>query len=269
MRWNLLIEPLGYRPRLINSFFAVMVMYISNMAIPRSGEIARCSVLKRYEKVPVSQSFGTVVTERVFDMIMLGILFLIVLFTQMKTVLEFVRNNPDFKHNIEAIFSLQNLIILVILIVGFIVLMFLFRSKLSENKLFKTIKEIFMSFADGLFTVWKMEKKWQFIFHSIFIWTMYFLMIYVVFQSFEFTKHLGIMVGLTVFVMSSPGMVAPSPGGIGTWHFMAIETLILYGVQKYPDANAFAFAAHGAMTLFILILGLTSIVLLPVVNRRK
>ena len=269
MRWNLLIEPLGYRPRLINSFFAVMVMYISNMAIPRSGEIARCSILKRYEKVPVSQSFGTVVTERIFDMIMLGILLLIVLFTQMKTVLEFARNNPDFKNNVEAVFSMQNLVILIVLALSFVALIFLFRSKLAENKLFKKVKELFMSFASGLLTVWKMEKKWQFIFHSVFIWTMYFLMIYVVFQSFEFTKHLSIMTGLTVFVMSSLGMVAPSPGGIGTWHFMAIETLILYGVQRYPDANAFAFAAHGAMTLFILILGLVSIVLLPIVNRKR
>ncbi len=269
MRWNLLIEPLGYRPRLFNSFFAVMTMYISNMAIPRSGEIARCSVLKRYEKVPVSQSFGTVVTERIFDMIMLGFLLLIVLFTQMKTVLVFVHNNPEVKNNVQAIFSLQNLIVFVVMLTFFIILLFLFRSKLAENKIFKKIKELFMSFASGLLTVWKMKKKWQFIFHSIFIWVMYFLMIYVVFQSFEFTKHLGIMTGLTVFVMSSLGMVAPSPGGIGTWHFMAIETLILYGVQKYPDANAFAFAAHGAMTLFILILGLISIVLLPIVNRGK
>jgi hypothetical protein len=210
-----------------------------------------------------------VVTERIFDMIMLGFLLLIVLFTQMKTVLVFVHNNPEVKNNVQTIFSMQNLIVFVVMLTFFIILLLLFRSKLAENKIFKKIKELFMSFASGLLTVWKMKKKWQFIFHSIFIWVMYFLMIYVVFQSFEFTKHLGVMVGLTVFVMSSLGMVAPSPGGIGTWHFMAIETLILYGVQKYPDANAFAFAAHGAMTLFILILGLISIVLLPIVNRGK
>lgn len=269
IRWNLLIEPLGYYPRLHNSFFAVMTMYISNMAIPRSGEIARCSVLKRYEKVPVSQSFGTVVTERIFDMIMLGFLFLIVLFTQMKKVLEFVQNNPDVKNNVQTLFTIQHLIVFIIVLVFFVVLLFLFRSKFAENKIFRKIKELFISFTSGLLTVWRMKKKWQFIFHSIFIWIMYFLMIYVVFQSFEFTKHLGIMTGLTVFVMSSLGMVAPSPGGIGTWHFMAIETLILYGIQKYPDANAFAFAAHGAMTLFILILGLISIVLLPIVNKSE
>ena len=269
MRWNLLIQPLGYRPRLINSFFAVMTMYISNMAIPRSGELARCTVLKRYEKVPVSQSFGTVVTERVFDMIMLGILLLIVVFTQMKKVLEFAANNPEVKNNVERIFNSQNFIILAVLIIVFIAVLYLLRSRISKNKFMNKIKELFLSFVSGLITVWKMDKKWQFIFHSIFIWVMYFLMIYIVFQSFEFTKHLGIMAGITVFVMSSLGMVAPSPGGIGTWHFMAIETLSLYGVQRYPDANAFAFAAHGSMTLFMLILGLISIALLPVVNRKK
>lgn len=269
IRWNLLIEPLGYRPRLINSFFAVMTMYISNMAIPRSGEIARCTVLKRYEKVPVSQSFGTVVTERVVDMLMLGILLLIVLFSQMKTILEFISNNPEVKNNFEAIFNKQNFSILFILFVFFIGLLILFRSKINQNTFFLKLKNLFLSFVSGMLTVWKMEKKWTFIFHSIFIWVMYFLMIYVVFQSFEFTKHLSLMTGLTVFVMSSLGMVAPSPGGIGTWHFMAIETLILYGVQRYPDANAFAFAAHGAMTLFVLLLGLISIVLLPIVNNSR
>jgi hypothetical protein len=187
----------------------------------------------------------------------------------MKTVLGFVANNPDVKNNMEAIFSIRNLIVLSVFLLIFLIVVFIFRSSISKNSFFNKIKEIFMSFVSGLLTVWKMKKKWQFIFHSIFIWIMYFLMIYVVFQSFEFTKHLGIMTGLTVFVMSSLGMVAPSPGGIGTWHFMAIETLILYGVQKYPDANAFAFAAHGAMTLFILVLGLISIVLLPVINNRK
>ncbi|OQX97231.1 MAG: hypothetical protein B6I20_13070, partial [Bacteroidetes bacterium 4572_117] len=112
-------------------------------------------------------------------------------------------------------------------------------------------------------------KKWEFIFHSVFIWVMYFLMIYVTFWSFKFTEHLSLMTGLTIFVMASFGMVVPSPGGIGTWHFMAIETLVIYGIERTPDANAFAFAAHGAMTLFLIAVGVISFALLPVINNEK
>ncbi len=94
-------------------------------------------------------------------------------------------------------------------------------------------------------------------------------MIYVTFWAFKFTAHLSILTGLTVFVMASFGMVAPSPGGIGTWHFMAIETLVIYGIAKTPDASAFAFAAHGSMTLFVVFVGLISLILIPVVNNRQ
>ncbi|MDF1546427.1 MAG: lysylphosphatidylglycerol synthase domain-containing protein, partial [Bacteroidales bacterium] len=113
-----------------------------------------------------------------------------------------------------------------------------------------------------------LEKKWLFIAHSFFIWIMYFLMIYVTFWSFEFTSHLSLLTGLTIFVMASFGMVAPSPGGIGTWHFMVIETLVIYGVERTPDASAFAFAAHGTMTLLIIVVGLISLLLIPIYNKK-
>ena len=113
-----------------------------------------------------------------------------------------------------------------------------------------------------------MKRKFEFIAHSIFIWAMYFIMIYIIFWSFEFTSHLTLLTGLTVFVMSAFGMVAPSPGGMGTWHFMVIQTLIIYGVKE-SDAYAFAITAHTSMTLLMIILGVLSIILLPVFNRDK
>ena len=268
MRWNLLINPLGYNPRLLNSFFAVMVMYLSNMAIPRSGEIARCSIIKKYEKVPLSQLLGTVVIERVFDFIMLLVLLIVVLASQMGVVLEFVHNNPEVEGKMNALLQIKYLIVLAIMFIALVVFTYFFRKKFKESIVYKKMRELLMSFISGLNTVWKMDRKWEFIGHSIFIWGMYFLMIYVTFWSFEFTEHLTAMAGLTVFVMASFGMVAPSPGGIGTWHFMAIETLIIYGVQKVPDANAFAFAAHGAMTLFLLVVGVISLVMLPIINNK-
>lgn len=269
IRWNLLIHPLGYKPRLVNTFFAVMVMYLSNMAIPRSGEIARCSVVKKYEKVPLTQLLGTVVVERVFDFIMLFILLAVVLFSQMGVVLEFVQNNPEVEQKVASLLQIKYLIALGSVFVAFVAIAWFFRQKFKESSIYKKLKELILSFVSGLDTVRKMDTKWQFIAHTVFIWCMYFLMIYVTFWSFEFTKHLSLVAGLTVFVMASFGMVAPSPGGIGTWHIMAIETLVIYGVNRYPDANAFAFAAHGAMTLFLITVGVISLVLLPVVNNKK
>ena len=268
MRWNLLINPLGYKPRLINTFFAVMVMYLSNLAIPRSGEIARCSIIKKYEKVPLTQSLGTVVVERIFDFIMLFILLLLVLFSQMGVVIEFIQNNPEVEQKVSSLLQLKYLLIASFAFILFIGSAWFFRRTFKESSIYKKLKELIMSFVSGLDTVRKMDRKWQFIAHTVFIWVMYFLMIYVTFWSFEFTKHLSLIAGLTVFVMASFGMVAPSPGGIGTWHIMAIETLVIYGVNRYPDANAFAFAAHGAMTLFLITAGVISLALLPVVNNK-
>ena len=129
IRWNLLINPLGYKPKLLNSFFAVMVMYLSNLAIPRSGEIARCSILKKYEKVPLTQLLGTVVVERVIDFIMLLTLLLIVLISQMGVVLEFVHNNPGIELKINSLLQIKYLVILAIMFLALIGFTYFFRKK--------------------------------------------------------------------------------------------------------------------------------------------
>lgn len=268
MRWNLLINPLGYKPKVINSFFSVMIMYLSNMAIPRSGEIVRCGVMGKTENIPVSKLLGTVVTERIIDFVMLFILLIIVLLTQMHVVIEMLEQNPEMNTNLHNLLSSTPL--LAGIFVFIIILLFVtykFRHKIQHLKIYQKLKDIIKGFADGIKSILKMERRWEFIAHSVFIWIMYFMMIYIVFKSFGFTEHLGVLSGLTVFVMSAFGMVAPSPGGIGTWHFMVIQTLMVYGVSK-TDAGAFAFASHESMTLMMIIVGVLSIIFLPVVNKK-
>ncbi|NPA67079.1 MAG: flippase-like domain-containing protein [Chlorobi bacterium] len=267
VRWNLLIYPLGYKPKTVNSFFSVMIMYLSNMAIPRSGEIVRCGVMSKAENIPVSKLLGTVVTERIIDFIMLFIFLAIVLFTQMNTVIDIINKNPGIKNNINRLLSsVPVMLILGVIIIILIFLSYKYKESVKEKKIYKKIKNILKGFADGIKSIMKMERRFEFILHSVFIWVMYFLMIYVVFKSFSFTEHLSLSAGLTVFVMSAFGMVAPSPGGMGTWHFMAIRTLMIYGVSE-TDAAAFAFASHESMTLMMITAGVLSIILLPVVNR--
>ena len=268
MRWNLLIYPLGYKPKVINSFFSVMIMYLSNMAIPRSGEIVRCGVLGKTENIPVSKLLGTVFTERIIDFILLFILLAIVLMTQMHVVLEMLEKNPEINSNLNNLLSSTP--ILAGIFVLFIVLLFVlyrFKHKIQHLKIYQKLRDLIKGFAVGIKSILKMERRFEFIAHSVFIWVMYFMMIYIVFKSFHFTENLSLLSGLTVFVMSAFGMVAPSPGGIGTWHFMVIQTLMIYGVTK-SDAGAFAFASHESMTILMIIVGVLSIILLPIVNKK-
>jgi uncharacterized protein (TIRG00374 family) len=244
-----------------------MIMYLSNMAIPRSGELVRCGVMSRTEKIPFSKLLGTVVTERIIDFVILFIMLAVVLATQMHVVNDLLDNNPDMKANIKGLISSTPFIVGgIVFVILIIVLLYVFRSKLKHSKIYIKIRDIFINFWEGIKSILKMDKKFAFIAHSLFIWIMYFSMIYVVFWSFEFTEHLTLLTGLTVFVMSAFGMVAPSPGGIGTWHFMVIQTLIVYGISK-DDAGAFAFAAHGSMTLMMIVVGVLSVIFLPIVNK--
>lgn len=258
-RWKLLLKTLGYDVRKKTLFFSVMIMYLTNYAIPRSGEIVRCGVVNRYEKVPFSTLIGTVFTERVIDVIVLFILTIIVAITQFHVLVDFLNNNQAAQENINKISNSLGIIIAVFatLILIFI-LIIVFWKKIKQLGIYKKFQKLIEDFLEGLKSVLKLEKKWLFIAHTIFIWAMYFVMIYVVFFSFEFTSHLTLMAGLTIFVLSSFGIVIPSPGGIGTWHFIAIETLFVYGIEK-DNGRAFAFAAHESQMIMLIAVGLLSL----------
>ena len=264
MRWQLMIEPLGQKPRLLNTFLAVMVGYLMNLVIPRMGEISRCGVLARYEKMSFTKLVGTVVTERIIDVIALLLLAFIVLATQFGKIILFFENNPDLKYNLESV-ALSPVFILVIL--GVIILFYFFRKKLRKSNVYAKIQDTLEKFGEGLRTIKNMKNKGVFIFHTLFIWGMYYLMLYVVFFAFDFTSHLSAIAGLTAFVLGSFGMVAPVQGGIGAWHFMVIQSLVLYGIDKV-DGVVFALLAHSSMTAMIILLGLISLLILPFINRR-
>jgi len=270
VRWKILINSLGYKPRTINTFFAVLIMYLSNLALPRSGEIIRCGIVNKYEKVPFTKLLGTVFIERAVDMVMLFILLAIVLLTQFDKILLLLDNNPEMKENLYNITSSWGFVATSFAVfVVIILVIYLLRDKIRHTKIYIKITDLLKQFAEGLLSVINMERKFAFILHTFLIWGLYFLMIYICFWSFDFTTELGLMVGLTVFVMSSLGMVAPSPGGIGTWHFMAIQTLLIYGVTSVSDAGAFAFAVHGSTTFMLIISGTLAFIFLPIVNKNK
>lgn len=262
IRWKLMIESIGYKPGMLNTFFAVMIGYLMNLVIPRMGEISRCGVLTKYEEIPFTKLVGTVVLERLIDILMLLILLLMVIFTQFGQMLEFLKNNPGVKENLEKVIYSPYLIIGIIVC---FVIFWVSRHKIRQSSLIKKMMRFISQFEDGLQSIRKMKKKGAFIFHSVLIWVMYYLMLYCVFFSFEFTSNLTPLAGLTVFVFGSFGMVAPVQGGIGPYEFMVSQGLALYGVQL-QDGVSFAILAHFSTLIMLLILGLISLIILPFIN---
>lgn len=265
LRWGLMIEPIGHKPRFMNTFLAVMIGYLMNLAFPRMGEISRCGVLSRYEKISFTKLVGTVAAERAVDMISLLILLAVVIISQFGQMLDFLHGNPEIESRVKSIVTSPYLIIgFVALIAGILI----FRKTLQHTKFYKKLLEIIRNFKEGFISIKSIDKKGWFIFHSVAIWTLYYLMLYVVFFAFDFTYNLGAIVGLTTFVLASFGMVAPVQGGIGAWHFMAIEALAIYGVAK-ENGIIFAFVAHASMTSMIIVIGIISVLILPFINQRK
>lgn len=256
IRWIYLIEPMGIKPGLKNTFMSVMFGYLMNLVLPRMGEISRCGAMAKYEKVPFMKLVGTVVTERIIDVIVLLLFTLIALLSQFGLIVQLFRNNPAMKENALRMVTSPWLIISFLLI---ILLLILFRKRIARTQLFRKMEQTLGHLREGLMSVKYVRKKGAFIFHSVLIWFLYFLMLYCSFFAFDFTSGLSPFAALTTFVMGSFGMIAPVQGGLGTWHFMTKESLALYGISN-ENGIIFAFVAHFVNTLLVIVLDRKSVV---------
>lgn len=274
IRWNMLITPMGYKPRLYNSFLSVLIMYLINLLIPRAGEVFRCTILSRYDKIPFAKLAGTVVIERMADLVMLMILAIVIIASQLGVFFTFFNSHPDVKANIANLFSLRNMItavlVISVLLVAFFVLRKYFRKKTyrQKSRLSRRIQLLKRNFMTGIKSILQMEKKWLFIGHTLFIFTAWLLMLYVVFLAYEPTSHLSLEIGMITFLMGGLAMLAPVQGGIGPWHFMVYETLFIYGIDK-ADGKIFALIAHATTNLIYLVFGLLALLIIPLVNSRR
>jgi len=263
IRWQMLIEPIEKKTGVINTFFAVMVGYFANLLIPRMGEISRCGVLSRYEKVSVTRLIGTVVIERLIDVIMLVICLMIVLFFQFNIVSEFLSKNTDITSFTNIFTSAWTYAF----IASLILLFRIFKKRFARTSPYMKLKGLWSKFSEGFLAIKNIKNKGYFIFHTLFIFVMYYFMIYLCFFSFEFTSHLSPIAGFSAFVLGSLGMVAPVQGGMGPWHFMVIASLQMYGVTQNEGA-AFALVVWSALNAMIVITGIVSLILLPIINRK-
>lgn len=270
IRWNLLLESVGdHKPRFVNTFFAVLVMYFVNLAIPRLGEVTRSGVVSRYDKIPFSKVLGTMVTERATDMVLLLFLTVVVFFLQGSVVGDFIRENPEFKNQIGFLLSWKFWAVLSLIgIVGLYVLVIIAKGKLDKYTLFAKMGAFVRSFVDGIKSIFRLKRPGAFIGHSLFIYVMYFSMLWICFPAFPGIESLGGLSALTIFVAGSYGMVAPAPNGMGAWHFMTIQTMIIYGIPE-GDAKLFALVVHGLQMIMLLVAGLIATIGLPLVNKER
>jgi uncharacterized protein (TIRG00374 family) len=274
IRWNMLIKPLGYSPRLINSYFSVVLLYFVNLLLPRAGEVFRCTVLSRYEKIPFAKLAGTVFVERMIDFITLILLAILIIASQFGVFVSFFDSHSEVKANLQNLLSLRNMLIglgvILLLFVAFRLFNFYYKKHRFQkrNTLIKRLKLIRQNFVLGIKSIAKLENKWAFIGHTIFIFLMWLFMLFVIFFAYEPTSHLTIQTGMITFLMGGLAMLAPVQGGIGPWHFMVYETLFIYGIDK-ADGKVFALIAHTSTNLIYLVLGLAAFIILPLINARK
>lgn len=275
IRWNMLIRPLGYKPRFHNTFLSVLILYFINLLAPRAGEVVRCTVLSRYEKIPFTKLVGTVFVERMADIVTLFILAVLIITTQLGIFIKFFNVHPEMKKKLMTLLSFKNIMIgisgLVMLIVFYIIMRKYFSKKGGNTKstLINKLKHIKYGVVEGIKSILKLENKWYFIGHTLFIFIMWLFMLYVIFLAYEPTKHLSVWTGMIVFLMGGLAMIAPVQGGIGPWHFMVYETLFIYGIDK-AHGKIFALIAHTSTNiLYYLVFGMIAFILLPVLNRSR
>ncbi|GAB4255343.1 MAG: lysylphosphatidylglycerol synthase transmembrane domain-containing protein [Saprospiraceae bacterium] len=265
MKWLILLRPLGYRPRFINAFLAILVGYFANLGLPRMGEVVRAGIVAKYEKVPAEKVLGTIVVDRVVDLVLMALAFGLVLIFEYDKIAYYLSelSATDKESSGPGLLVILGVLFSVLLILGFV-----FRKRLMKTALYEKIYKLFFGFYEGLMTVRKLDTPGWFIFHSVSIWVLYFLMTWFGFLSFGPTANLSISAALTVFAFGTLGMVIPSPGGMGTFHAMVIAALTLfYGIQ---GDDAFSAANIIFFTISIgsnVLMGLLSLLLLPIVNR--
>jgi len=270
-RWNLLIESSGYLSPLPKTTYSLLVGYFANLAFPRLGEVTRCGTLSKAQSIPFNVLLGTVIVERVVDVVSLLLCLLLACILEFNRLGNFLLDNivnPLFKKIVQLFHSplLLTGFILLVIVLAFILRYLNRRTNESgrESKAAGFIKGL----INGLKSLAKLKRPWLFIFHSVFIWLLYYLSMYISFFAFPFTSGLGFSAALFLLVAGGFAMSAPVQGGIGVYHVLVSQGLMLYGLSKQQGLT-FATLVHTISLVTIVVLGVTSLLLLLAANKQK
>jgi uncharacterized protein (TIRG00374 family) len=267
MRWKLLMEPLGYHPSTKNAFASTMVGYLANAAIPRLGEVLKCSLLARYEKLKIDKLFGTILLERTFDMLCYLIFIGITVLIQINLVGSYVAERIENLGQGSVFPVWAKLLLVVVSIWGIFMLLKWLVKKFPHNKVIIKVNNFIHGIGAGFKTVKNLKKRKQFVAHTLFIWAMYLLQIYIGFSALAGTELLGIRAAFSVLSFATLAMIL-TPGGIGSFPIFVMETLLIYSIAS-PVGIAFGWLLWGANTAIVIVLGLLSLLFLPYINKHK
>lgn len=265
VRWQIIAEPLGYKTSFWTTFHGIMVGYLVNFAIPRGGEVARAAVISQTEKIPLTKMIGTIVAERLVDLICMFIVLVLAIFLQLDTLKGFLDVLP--KTDDGGGLNLKLIAIIILAVFG--ILYFVLRKKIQKMPLYQKAIDFIRGFIDGIRGLVKIKKPIAFIFHSIVIWVMYYLMVYVCFFSLDGTSQLGLEAGLTVLVLSTVAILIPAPGGTGTFHYFVPFGLLLYNIPIDPTGSAYAIIAHASQMIMFVVIGAISYFALMYQQRKQ
>jgi uncharacterized protein (TIRG00374 family) len=265
-RWVILINPLGYKPSFKNTFYSMMTGYLANIALPRIGEVSKCVALGKKEKIPVDQLIGTVVIERTIDFLSLVVIMVLMIIIDGKIVGPFLYNNiyVGIQQKLSDYFGAAWIFWLILAFTGILSLYFLFafRIRLRKIRFFAKIFDAVKGIIQGLKTITVIERKWEFIFHTVFIWVNYTLMTWIVVFAVKSTSHLDFSDGIFLLVIGGLAMSAPVQSGLGAFHLIISQGLfVVYGISL-EDGMVYAILAHESQLLFGIILGVYSFYML-------
>jgi len=255
-RWQFMLKPMGYSVRIENSIMAVFIGYLANFGVPRSGEVLRAAVIKNYEDIPFEKGFGTIVTARIFDLVIILLICVFTLFFQFDFIYSLLleKFNPT-----KIILAFSFLLIVFIF--------FFFYIKKSKNKFAIKIKDFVNGLLEGITSVFKMKNKWAFIFHTLFIWFMYIMMFYVTSFSVSELNNASFASMIVAFIAAS-FTIAATNGGIFFYPAAVLSALSLFGLAEEPS-YAFGWIIWTSQTLMIIFIGIISFILLPIFNKRQ
>jgi glycosyltransferase 2 family protein len=268
LRWKILIEPLGHKPSTLNSFLAVMVGYWANLAVPRLGEVLKCTILARYERVPADKLVGTIVAERAIDVCSLFVVLLMTVFSQYELIGTFSAELFRKFFSADGSFSTSRIVLVLVVILAFVLFFIWMFRRLSHLPLVSKTRNIFRGIWEGLISIRYIKQKGLFVLHSVLIWALYLYSTYMGFFAMQGLSVYGIKGALSALTFGSFGMIIPSPGGIGSFQYAIQQVMILYGIS--PERGlSLGMLIWVAQTGMIIIFGTIAFLLIPVVNKKK
>ncbi|MDR1171828.1 MAG: flippase-like domain-containing protein [Bacteroidales bacterium] len=261
-RWRLLIEPLGEHPKVTNIFHAINIGYLANFVFPRIGEITRCGILNRTDHVPVDRLFGTVIVERIFDMLMAVLMLCFILVLRFDVVENFIMKNilqPVIKRMPDMISIGWVVAIVILVIIAFYVFYRIFRAQLSKIGALRKIRDLMYGVIKGIKSVYRIRNFGLFVVLNFLVFGMYFMQTYTMFFALKSTSSLGLGDALFVLVLSSLSFVIPVQGGIGAYHWTVSMGLTIFGLTR-EEGMVYATISHSVTSIVLILLGAMSMI---------